>query len=123
MSMNTTVLNVRVLGYGEAKLAIDNDKGFFIVSEFRKKNTIYGIAMLYKNVVNISINIKKGIRGIPGVFKRGSVLYSPIYDSLAIVLNDFESREHNYIEVGYVEEGIETFEKIRGVVKLRISLP
>lgn len=121
--MNATILNVRVLGYGEAKLVIDNDKGFFIVSEFRKRGIIDGVAMLYNNVVHISINIKKGIRGIPGVFRRGSVLYSPIYDSLVIVLNDFESRELNYIEVGYVEDGLEIFEKIRGVVKLRISLP
>ncbi len=121
--MNVTVLNVKILGQGEAKLVIDNDKGFSIISEFRKRGVVHGVAMPYKDVVIVSVNFRKGIRGIPGVFKKGSVLYSPIYDALVIVLKDFESREHNYIEIGYVDEGLEKFEKIKGVVKLRISLP
>ena len=104
MSMNVTALNVRIHGIGDAKITLDNDKGFNIISEFRKRGSVNGVAMRYKDMIVISVDFRKGIRGLPNVFKRGSVLYSPIYDALIVVLNDFESREHNYVEIGYVDE-------------------
>ena len=79
--MNVSLLKAKIIGMGEATFSIDNDKGFSIVSEFRKRRVVNGIAMPHKNMVLISVNFKKGLRGLPGVFKRGSLLYSPIFDS------------------------------------------
>ncbi len=120
--MNVSLLKAKIIGFGEATLSIDNDKGFSIVSEFRKRRIVDGVAMPHRNMVLISVNFRKGVRGLPGVFKRGSLLYSPLFDSLVVVLRDFDSREQNYIEVGTVEEGLEIFDKLKNIVKIRITL-
>ncbi len=114
-SENKTVYRVVVEDLGEAVLALDNDRGFSIISELELKGEVQSYAMRRGEVVIIPLGVEKGLRGLPGVFTAGKVLYTPIDDGFAIVLEDFKSLEQNYVEIGEVVEGLDLLRGLEGV--------
>jgi len=114
-SENRTVYRVSVEGVGEALLALDNDRGYSIISELELKGEVQSYAVRRGEVVIIPLGVEKGLRGLPGVFTAGKVLYTPIDDGFAIVLEDFKSLEQNYVEIGEVLEGLDLLRGVEGV--------
>ncbi len=107
-------------GVGESTLFIDQDMGFFILREMENWAEYRTYVFRREDLLIVKINVEKGLRGLPNVYREGDVLYSPIEDSLVIVLRDIKSMEMNYSRVGRVMDGIDVLNRVNGVSKAKI---
>ncbi len=120
MSSDKALFKLVIDGAGEALLSIDYDRGFSILTSLLQRETYDTYAVRRDELILVKVDVERGVRGLPGIHKRGALLYSPIEDSLVIVVNDFKSMEKNYSQVGVVEEGLENIEGFEGVAKARL---